>query len=192
MLDSFTMRLLNYLPDYYQNAEKIEETVMYELQHASAIEIKKILEDDADLFIQFFPQTATWGLAFWEELCGLPDGTGDTYENRRRKVITQLSAFSPMTAYRVEQIGKQFADDCEVVEHYGEYSFDLLLTKKDGFTFNVDELVRIVKKVKPAHLVFAKIFLQYAINIGLQSKFSIYHAKYRRCGTFASGQDGGL
>ncbi|MED0681054.1 DUF2313 domain-containing protein [Aneurinibacillus thermoaerophilus] len=192
MTDDLTMRLLNYLPDYYQKAKKIEETVMYELQRVSVTELQKVLNQREDLFLQFFPQTATWGLSFWEELCGLPDGTGDTYEDRRRKVIAQLSAFSPITAYRIEQIGKQYANDCNVIEHYNEYSFDLILNKCNNFDFNVDELVQIIKKVKPAHLVFAKLILKHISDIQIQNKFSVYQIKYKRCGTFTSGQNGGL
>lgn len=49
-----------------------------------------------DMRDQFFIHKATWGLAVWEKLFGLPIGVG-TYEERRLKVFEKYYARLPFT-----------------------------------------------------------------------------------------------
>ncbi len=54
-------KLMSYLPDYYQ---EIEEFV--QIMDTEDIELDKVNAAIVDTFKQFHPETATWGIAYWE------------------------------------------------------------------------------------------------------------------------------
>ncbi|EGO87212.1 hypothetical protein CBCST_13357, partial [Clostridium botulinum C str. Stockholm] len=61
--------------------------------------------DTEDLQRQLFPQTCTWSIDIWENLCGI-DNKGKHLEVRRAKVIAKLAQVSPITITKVENIVK--------------------------------------------------------------------------------------
>jgi hypothetical protein len=62
--------------------------------------LKYIIEDFQN---QISPKTATWGLSLWEALCGIRPPLNSTIEERRSKVITAISALSPLSPYEFVQ-----------------------------------------------------------------------------------------
>lgn len=57
-----------------------------------------------DLIKQAFPQTATWGLKYWEEEYGIITDDSKGLEERRAYLISVLSKKLPITPYSVRQI----------------------------------------------------------------------------------------
>lgn len=81
--------MINYLPEYMQNGPYIRV-----LQEALGLEVTRAIESRDDLLLQFFIDTATWGLKYWEDLAGIPVGEDipDTYPMRRAVVKTSLAS----------------------------------------------------------------------------------------------------
>lgn len=85
-------QMLTFVPPYYS-----ESKIYNEQNEAKGMEfdvLKYIIEDFKN---QIVPQTATWCLPMWEELCGITPSSGDALEKRRTAVVTTISTMSPMS-----------------------------------------------------------------------------------------------
>lgn len=68
----------DYLPTYY---EKLGITG-YIIDKESA-EYEQVNNDVRDVLNQFFIDTATWGLAYWERICSISTDEAKPYDQRR-------------------------------------------------------------------------------------------------------------
>lgn len=113
-------------------------------------EKQRLLLDD--LSNQFFVQTATWGLAEWEELVDITPPDGADIASRRAAVLLKLRKPSSVTAAFLEKLINQYIADKSgtVTDHPETYSADFeipLLDKK-----NLVGLTRDVRVYIPAHI----------------------------------------
>ena len=102
-------------------------------------------------------QTATWGLALWEDLVGIVPAEGATLEDRRKAVTTKLLGSGTCNAQMVSDIARALTGcDAVVIEQTGEYTFTLgFVGDEPGFIdFDLDTIIAAVEEVKPAHLQF--------------------------------------
>ncbi len=79
-----------------------------------------------ELPLQFFPETATWGLMYHEMKWGLPVRQNLSYEERRRLICQKRDCRAPMTPYRMEQYLETavgFEAHVSDTEDPGEYGF---------------------------------------------------------------------
>lgn len=110
--------MLRWIPPYYS------ESVIYKEQNTAKgneIDILKYIIDD--MKNQFSPKYATWGLMYWEQLCGISSASSDTLEDRRKKVTTMLSTMAPLTPTEfVNQIKKATGETAEV--YYTDWNVD--------------------------------------------------------------------
>ena len=72
---------------------------MFEVMGREYDTARELIED---LPKQFFPETATWGLAYHEIKWGLPVMRYLTYEERRKIIYQKRDFKAPMTPYRME------------------------------------------------------------------------------------------
>ncbi|KEH90629.1 YmfQ family protein [Clostridium botulinum] len=106
-----------------------------------------------EVLLQLFPQTATWGLIFWEQRVGLTTNTNEDIERRRRKVIAKLQSKHIITPERMAMILKNYTGaDILITENIAPYTFEVKLTGKEGFPKSLDYLYKTVKRIKPSHL----------------------------------------
>lgn len=104
---------------------------------------------------QAFPQTATWGLRYFEQMLGLPVNETQPIEERRRRILTWMLSEWPITRTRMEDIVRAYSGDqhAYIREIYDQYRFEVffdLLT-----SFDLKQLFEVVDEVKPAHLSFS-------------------------------------
>ena len=102
-------------------------------------------------------QTATWGLALWEDLVGIVPAEGATLEDRRKAVTTKLLGSGTCNAQMISDIARALTGcDAVVIEQTGEYTFTLgFVGDEPGFIdFDLDTIIAAVEEVKPAHLQF--------------------------------------
>lgn len=86
------IRLIDYLPEYYQSSE-ITESVITILEQ----EIDELFEALTQTLDQIFIGSATWGLSNWEGIMGLPvDGSLPAEERRRRVLVKRRGASKPL------------------------------------------------------------------------------------------------
>ena len=78
--------LMRYLPHFY-----VSSTIMKAIQDAYAEELGQVYYFLNDFLKQFLtPETATWGLAFWEQELGLKTDISKSYEERREIIMSRL------------------------------------------------------------------------------------------------------
>ena len=91
--------MVDYVSRIYRTSE------LYKAHNdVKADEINQQREIIDDLMLQMTPQTATWAIKYWEEMCGLPIQRSESIELRRMKVLAHLARKGPMTQVRLENI----------------------------------------------------------------------------------------
>lgn len=149
--------MLSYLPEYYRSS------CIYNAHNdAKAEELNIIRELLDEIQLQFVPQTATWGLDLWEELCNLHnEGESDTI--RRQRVIAWLQIISPMTVPAMQRI-------CEVITHtpitiiQDRYPYTFSIEYTPTKPVDMQSLYYVVEEAKPAHLALEGIQANYAVE----------------------------
>ena len=124
-----------------------------------------------ELRAQAFPETATWGLFYWEQRYGLPVGGGFDYEVRRRKVLGRRRSRAPMNPKRVERILSELTGrEVIVTENVANYTFRVEIEPGDNF-IDIAEAMRRLKQIKPSHQA-------YRLQVALQTTQVITAAAY--------------
>ncbi len=108
-----------------------------------------------ELRAQAFPETATWGLIYWEQRYGLPVGSGlSEIEARRRRVLGRRRSRSPMNPKRVEHILSELTGrEVIVTENVADYTFRVEIEPGDN-AIDIGEAMRRLKQIKPSHQAY--------------------------------------
>ncbi len=140
-------RLFGYISPIYDHA-----VIMQAILEAIGAEWDEAEKLADEVLAQLFPQTATWGITFWEWLLGIPPNHSVPIEQRRARVLASMQTRWPMTKRRLEQLINQYVPtkDADVEEMFTEYTFVVRLPL--GY-FDFASITQLVKEVKPAHLV---------------------------------------
>lgn len=115
-------RMLSYVSEGFYDKSYVGKWIY----QAMGLEYDAALEIVEDFPNQFFPETATWGLAYHEVKWGLPVRENLSYEDRRRLIYLKRDCRAPMTPYRMEEYLKEatgFAVRIADVNDPGEYGF---------------------------------------------------------------------
>lgn len=105
-----------------------------------------------EILKQYFPQTATWGLAWWEKRLELPTNLSEDIEKRRKKVIVKLQTRWPMTPLNMAKIISTYTNaSVYITENVAPYTFQIDLLSNSGFPEDLVELYKTVKRIKPSH-----------------------------------------
>lgn len=119
-----------------------------------------------ELPCQWFPETATWGLAYHEMKWGLPVREELSYDERRKYIIEKRDVRYPATPYRMEEMLGKITDleirveDCNDPGIYGYESdhpnrFRIVVVAKERPA--EEELKKVhdrIMEIKQAHTVF--------------------------------------
>lgn len=145
--------MISYISPIYQDS-KIEQAI-YE---AIGSEWDNADELTHEILLQLHPQTATWGLIFWEQRLGLPTNINEDIERRRRKVIAKLQSRYIITPEKMATIVKNYTGaNVLVVENIAPYTFKVAVNIDD--IINNKDLTTIVRKIKPSHLAWIPDFM---------------------------------
>ncbi|MDF2923181.1 MAG: phage portal protein [Paenibacillaceae bacterium] len=109
--------------------------------------------DIADVLNQFFVDTATWGLADWEEYIGIPTDLSKNFTDRRAMLRSLIRGSGTITASLLENVAEAYDNGrIEVTEQPGIYQLTVRFADTVGLPPNLDDLKRAIEAVKPAHL----------------------------------------
>lgn len=104
------------------------------------------------------PETATWGLCYWEQRYGIEVDESRSLAARRAAVISKRGTRAPMNPARIEEILSSMSGrKIRVEENVAPYTFRVYVENGEGFV-DYDAIVRKLKKVKPSHLTFEVCF----------------------------------
>ncbi|MDB3560263.1 hypothetical protein C4233_06730 [Clostridioides difficile] len=142
--------LLTLSPIYEQSL------VMNSIYEAIGSEFDNLELLNEEIELQLFPQSATWGLSFWENRVGLTTNIDEDIEIRRRKVIAKLQSKYIMTPKRMSMILQSYTGaNIKINENISPYTFGVELTSTQGFPRDLEDLEDLYKRVnviKPSHL----------------------------------------
>ncbi|GAA0076204.1 DUF2313 domain-containing protein [Clostridium sp. CTA-5] len=107
-----------------------------------------------DIMLQLYPQTATWGLIFWEQRYKLKSNLDESIEIRRAKVISRIQTKNKIVnPKRIELTIKNFIDaQVEVLDSIAPYVMGINILSENGFTDNLKSMYKEIKRIKPSHL----------------------------------------
>lgn len=112
----------------------------------------------SELREQANPETATWGLCYWEQRYGIEVNESRSLAARRAAVISKRGTRAPMNPARIEEILSSMSGrKIRVEENVAPYTFRVYVENGEGFV-DYDAIVRKLKKVKPSHLAFEVCF----------------------------------
>lgn len=150
--------------------------IMKSLFEAIGMEFDTLDDLIEEVKFQLFPQTATWGLKYWEERCGLPTNTDEQLPERRNKVIAKLQSKHIINPKRMAMVLQKYTGaDIKVIENTAPYSFEIDLIGRTTFPKSLEQLYETVRKIKPSHL---------AVNYKLISitNSNVYFGSVSQCG----------
>ena len=143
-------KFLGYISPIYE-----QSTIMQAIMEAIGVEWDEAEKLADEVLAQLFPQTATWGIMYWEWLLGIPPNDSFSIEQRRARVLTRMQTRWPMTKERMEQLVRTFSQDKQafIREFFDQYRFEVLFS----LTQSVDlgTFYEVIEEAKPAHLGYS-------------------------------------
>lgn len=143
-----------------------------------------------DILLQLYPQTATWGLDYWEDALNIQTNKALPYEERRAKVLSKMQTRWPITKGRLEDIINNFiaSKSGYVEEIFNEYRFKINIPLTDKKVY-YKELVETVNEIKPAHLSYSLEGIAGNNTVTAHQMWARNFVKYLMCGTFYPKDD---
>ena len=122
-------------------------------------EIDSAVDFFEELPLQYFVNTATWGLKYHEMKYGLPIREDLSYEERRKIIREKKDTKAPMTPWRMEQILKGATDyEVHVYDindgHYFEHPNLFSVQLQGESVLNLGEVKKRVDKLKQSHTLY--------------------------------------
>ncbi|MNO21384.1 hypothetical protein D3C76_111550 [compost metagenome] len=146
--------LMKYLPEYYQGVLEMEQ-----LQESSAMECGQLAYSIGDSALQTSVESATWGLARWENMLALITDSAKSYATRREMIKAKLRGSGTTTPEMIQRTASAFSGgDVQVVEVPGAYSFEVRFVGTLGIPANMAGLIQIIEEIKPAHLDYKFVY----------------------------------
>jgi len=143
-------KFLGYISPIYE-----QSVIMQAVMEAIGVEWDDVDRLTDEVFAQLFPQTATWGIVYWERLVGIPRNDSLSIEQRRTRVLTRMQTRWPMTKEQMEQLIRTFSQHKQafIREFFDQYRFEVLFS----LTQSVDlgTVYEVIEEAKPAHLGYS-------------------------------------
>jgi Uncharacterized protein conserved in bacteria (DUF2313). len=136
------------------------------------LELDEVRLRFAELNAQALPETATWGLRYWEQRYGIPVDESADIEVRRRNVLALRGSRLPLNPARMEKrIYDTFGVKAEVQEYVAPGVFHVYLYPEAGDTAYAD-IIAFIRRIKQSHLSFV---------LGAVVDESFYREEYCYC-----------
>ena len=131
--------------------------------------------------LQIVPQSATWGLEYYEKEYKIPVDLNASINSRRNAVILKMQTRLPMNPVRFEKITSQAAGvSCRVVENTAKNTFEIWLSAIGQESINIELLKQVIAKAKPTHLLCeikyeqgAESKMNFAAMVGISGSITI-------------------
>ena len=141
------MKLIDYLPSFANNEIDIQ------IQEALENELLTLIDEKDDLLEQFFIDTATWGLDYWENILSIKNRFDLSIEDRRSNIKAKMRGKGTTTIEVIKAISEAYTKTNVDVEVFSNlFSFTLSFITNDCSYNTILELDKKIEEIKPAHL----------------------------------------
>ncbi|MFB9328612.1 YmfQ family protein [Paenibacillus aurantiacus] len=136
------------LPSYYADS-----SIVRNLTAREAEELDRYHEAVKDVLNQFFVETATWGLAQWERICGIPVNEGKPIDHRRSVIKSKMRGAGTVTLAVIKNVVDSFQNgEVDIQENFGGYEVVITFIGKRGVPPNLEDVKATLREIVPAHL----------------------------------------
>lgn len=154
--------------------------------------LDRVQRDIDILELEVNPLTAKLkGLEDWEEFFKLPSNANDDLNTRRAKVVSELIQFvgdeNVIRKDEMESIVSLYADGCEIVEHFAEYIFDVIITLEDLNILKISDVVSVIEQIKPSFTKY-KFILKRDYVVKIESFLKAGNSLLPLCNTIEAGE----
>lgn len=110
--------------------------------------------------LQVAPQTATWGLEYWEAQYNIVPNPDWSYDRRRQNILAKKNSRGPMNPYKMENIATVAAGfPCRIEENTAKNQFTVYVSATPDIV-NEQAVKDAINSVKPPRLNFRIIYEQ--------------------------------
>lgn len=138
---------------------------------------------------QAFPQTATWGLPYWEDEYEVSPASDATIESRQRDLLAKLSERAPVNPEKMARmVSAATGRPATIQERTAKRTFFICIDiTAGGAPFSLD-FYKKVDLMKPAHLIYSwELAIHGKITVGysqIAGKFDAPKCGTKTCGTY--------
>ena len=182
------MSLINKLPSFYDN------NITNPIQDSLSIEANSINEEVENTLNQFFVNSATFGLDYWERMLGIPKNNFDI-DTRRENIKAKMRSRGTTTVSVIKNICEAYSNGTvEIIVNHSNYSFVIDFVGTIGIPKAFAELDKTIEEIKPCHLAHS-----YKFNYNTHGNLANYtheqlanytHDEVRNSSELRGGQNG--
>jgi hypothetical protein len=140
--------MFSYLPQEYADYRESKAIIQSE-----AIELEALNDAISDVLAQFYIDTATWGLADWEKVCGVTPDELKPIEERRSLIKAKMRGTGVVTTALIQNVVSSYTGgDVEITEDFASYNVKVKFVSTYGVPTNMTDVQKVVRDILPAHL----------------------------------------
>jgi Uncharacterised protein conserved in bacteria (DUF2313) len=140
--------MFDYMPREYEYLRESSEIIK-----AEAVEFETLNNTIADVLAQFFVDTTTWGLSYWERACGIPVDESKPIDQRRSVIKSKLRGIGTVTVDLIKNVAEAYSyGEVDVTEDYANYTVIVTFVGERGVPANLTDIENALREIIPAHL----------------------------------------
>ena len=157
------MSLINKLPSFYDNY------ITKPIQDSFTVEAGLINDKVEKTLEQFFVDSATYGLDYWEKMLGISKNTFDI-QTRRENIKAKMRSRGTTTVSVIKNICEAYSNgEVDIIVNHSDYSFVIDFIGTIGIPRAFAELDKTINEIKPCHLAHS-----YRFNYNTHSNLANY------------------
>lgn len=140
--------MLDYMPSYYwESFEAVEIT------KANASEFERLHDKINDLLDQFFIDTVTWGIDYWEKRFNIPVNPIKPIEERRSLVKSKLRGYGSVSSTLIKNMAESFSGgEVSIAFNPTTSTVEVTFIGTRGVPTNMTDIQNAISDIIPAHL----------------------------------------
>lgn len=147
------IKLIDLYPEHYINH------TMEEVLKAQGNQLEGIELGVESLVREFFIESAVFSLPTWCKFAGIDYDSNLPIDILRSNILAALKSKEATTIEVIKSIAESYSNGtCEVIEDYANYKFTVKFISVIGVPKKINEIKKIIDKVKPAHLNYDFVF----------------------------------
>ena len=157
------MSLINKLPSFYDN------DITKPIQDSFSVEANSINDEVENTLNQFYVDSATFGLDYWEKMLGISKNNNDI-QTRRANIKAKMRSRGTTSIEVIKNICEAYSyGEVEIVVDHSNYSFEINFIGSIGVPKAFAELDKTINEIKPCHLAHS-----YKFNYNTHSNLANY------------------
>lgn len=149
-------KMKDYFPPFLVECDLIKDII-----DAQAKEIVEVHNLNYELFLQLYPQTCTWSIDLWEDMCGIPVNKSLNIETRRSRLLAKLTQIETVTPDSLRRTISNFTEHFILTIKNESYYFEVLVDSLRSQNDITHSLKSAIEYCKPAHLNWQLIYSYY-------------------------------